>query len=191
MVRIYFTMAAVIFAGITNMLFTKTKLYKANNRPIDNYRSAWDGKRILGDNKTWTGFFSMVFFCVFFQVLLGLFCHIFSLEQYNDLFCCNDNTLGLNIVFGALVGFAYMLCELPNSFIKRRLNISAGKTGNGLLGFVFFIIDQTDSMLGVMLVLALFTDIGAWGYWQYVLYGMLMHVAINAILLLLKVRKNI
>ena len=84
-----------------------------------------------------------------------------------------------------------MIFELPNSFIKRRLNISAGKSGKGLIGIIFFVVDQTDSMLGVMFVLALFTDIGIWGYWQYVITGIFTHIVVNFILLMLKVRKNI
>lgn len=189
--RIYLTMGSLMLAGIANMLFTKTNLYKKHAFPIDGFRTAWDGKRIFGDNKTWIGFLSMVLFCIAFQMLCGLLCQLFSLEQHNDLFRCAGNTPALNLLFGFLIGFAYMLFELPNSFIKRRLNISPGKSGKGLLGVVFFVVDQADSMLGVMLVLALFTDIGFWGYWQYVLVGVFTHIAVNLILLLLKVRKNI
>lgn len=189
--KIFLTMGSLILAGIANMLFTKTRLYKKYAFPIDGFKNAWDGKRIFGDNKTWVGFVSMVIFCILFQTLCGLICYAFSLEQHNDLFRCAGNSLKLNLLFGFLIGFAYMLFELPNSFIKRRLNISSGKSGKGLIGIVFFVVDQTDSMLGVMLVLVLFTDIGFLGYWQYVLTGVFTHIAVNLLLVLLKVRKNI
>lgn len=189
--RIFLTMGPLMLAGITNMLFTKTNLYKMYKFPIDANKTAWDGRRIFGDNKTWIGFLSMVVFCTFFQLICGLLCYTLSLEQYNDLYRCRGNSVGLNLIFGALVGIAYMIFELPNSFIKRRLNISAGKSGKGLIGIIFFVVDQTDSMLGVMFVLALFTDIGIWGYWQYVITGIFTHIVVNFILLMLKVRKNI
>lgn len=180
-----------MFAGIANMLFTRTTLYKKHRYPIDGYKNAWDGKRIFGDNKTWIGFISMIIFSMLFQVICAWICSYFSINQYNDLFRCNGNTLGLNLVFGFLIGLTYMIFELPNSFIKRRINISSGKSGKGIVGCVFFVVDQADSMLGVMLILMLYTDIGFLGYWQYVITGLFVHIAVNFLLLLLKVRKNI
>lgn len=84
-----------------------------------------------------------------------------------------------------------MISELPNSFIKRRLNIDAGKTDSGIKGFLFFVIDQIDSLLGVMFVLFLFSDFSFWKYLGYVALGALTHISVNLILYLTKVRKNI
>jgi hypothetical protein len=48
-----------------------------------------------------------------------------------------------------------MLAELPNSFLKRQLGIGAGQAGRGVFGFVFYVIDQVDMLVGVWLVLSL------------------------------------
>jgi hypothetical protein len=80
-----------------------------------------------------------------------------------------------------------MISELPNSFIKRRLDITPGKTKN----IWSFIVDQFDSIIGVMLLLYIFSDISFIKYIIYVLVGGLTHVIINLILYLTKVRKNI
>ena len=189
--RIYLSMGSLMLAGIANMLFTKTKLYRKYRYPIDANRNARDGRRIFGPNKTWIGFCSMVVFSILFQLLCGLLCSVFSLEAYHDLYRCAGNSLGLNVVFGALIGAAYMLCELPNSFIKRRLGISSGEHGRGWIGILFFILDQIDSLLGVMLVLVLYTDIGAVGYVQYLAVGAFTHIGVNLLLRTLKVRKNL
>jgi len=39
----------------------------------------------------------------------------------------------LNALVGFALGFAYVLFELPNSFIKRRLDIAPGKQANNAL----------------------------------------------------------
>ena len=84
-----------------------------------------------------------------------------------------------------------MLCELPNSFIKRRLQIAPGRTGKGWIGIVFFLIDQIDSLVGVMLVLFLVADISLAKYFAYILLGALTHIAVNLLLYAIKVRRNI
>lgn len=172
------------------MLFTKTQLYKRLKLPIDFGRNMSDGKRIFGDNKTWIGFISMILFCSLFQVAGGMLCNNFRLNEMNDLYRCNDNNIVFSMCFGCLIGFIYMLCELPNSFIKRRLNIAPGTTKTGLVGAIFFIIDQIDSLVGVMFVLYLFSDFGLLKYVSYVCIGAATHIVINSLLYLMKVRKN-
>lgn len=184
-------MSPLIAGGIANMLFTKTALYRKYKMPMDGGRNWKDGKRIFGDNKTWIGFASMVVFCMIFQVLCGWVCDSFSWNAANDLYHSNPNTTWFNAWFGAVIGTVYMLCELPNSFLKRRLRIAPGRTGRGFLGIVFFLIDQIDSLVGVMLVLVLVADISARKYVAYVLLGALTHISVNLLLYALKVRKNI
>lgn len=56
--------------------------------------------------------------------------------------------------FGAMIGAAAELSELPNSFVKRRLSIDPGATARGIPGGVFFLWDQLDVLLGFWLVFA-------------------------------------
>lgn len=187
----YITMMPLILGGICNMLFTKSKLYKENNLPIDNYKMCKDGNRLLGDNKTWIGFYSMIVFCIICQVIWGIICKFCGITNLNEWYSLIPNTLLFNVYIGFLIGLSYVLFELPNSFIKRRLNISPGKTGKGLKGCLFFIIDQIDSLLGVFLVLVFFAKIGWLDYLRYLLLGFITHIAVNWILYSLRVRRNI
>ena len=150
-----------------------------------------DGRRVLGDNKTWIGFFSMIFFCTIFQVVFGFFCNRTNLNAHCDLYSIHENTVGLNLLFGSLMGVIYMLSELPNSFIKRRAGIPDGRTVPGWRGLFFFIFDQIDSLIGVMLLLYLVSDITLNKYLLYVLLGGLTHLIINLLLYWLKVRKHL
>jgi hypothetical protein len=56
--------------------------------------------------------------------------------------------------FGAALGAAAELAELPNSFVKRQLGIEPGETAQGGLAVVFYLWDQLDLLLGYWLVLA-------------------------------------
>ena len=187
----YLTMSPLIASGVANMLFTKTKFYKQYKSPIDNNKSLRDGKRILGDNKTWLGFLSMICFSMLFQVLCGAVSACLHIDKWNDFYLSNPNVMSMNILFGFFIGFAYMIFELPNSFIKRRLNIKPGQHGKGFIGKLFFVIDQFDSMIGVMLVLYLFTDISFLKMLGYIFVGAFTHLFINVVLRFLKVRKNL
>ena len=58
--------------------------------------------------------------------------------------------------FGAALGAAAELAELPNSFVKRRLGIEPGATARGRLSrAVFYLWDQLDLLVGYWLVLSL------------------------------------
>ncbi len=186
----YLTMSSVIVGGILNMVFTKTPLYRKHCSPIDRGRTLKDGKRLFGDNKTWTGFFSMIVFTCAAQIIKGLILSACGGEQLDEFYLRHENTPVYNMSIGAALGFIYMLFELPNSFIKRRIDIPPGKTVRGVRGAAFFIYDQIDSLIGVMLLLVLVSGI-SWGkYLLYILLGGVTHIAINLLLYLIKVRRN-
>lgn len=173
------------------MIFTKTSFYKKYKKPIDKGRVLKDGKRIFGDNKTWVGFISMIIFCIIFQLIWGILTLYTSLKTRNEMYVVFDNTLLFNILSGFLFGLAYMVCELPNSFIKRRLNIESGKTDKGLKGIVFFVIDQIDSLIGVFLVLMLLNRMTFLHFLLYLFVGAITHILVNLVLFKLKVRRNL
>ena len=188
----YATLMPVVIAGAANMVFTKTQLYRSHNSPIDGGKSFSDGKRIFGDNKTWAGFFGMTAATALAQILWGMLSAASeAIGSRNELYLSFDNTLLFNAAAGALFGLAYVLFELPNSFIKRRLDIQPGKTDRGLKGAVFFVIDQIDSLFGVVLILAFFSGLTFPQYIQYIILGAFTHIALNALLFTLKIRRNI
>ncbi len=185
----YITMLPVIAAGILNMVFVKTPLYARINRPIDNGRALRDGKRVFGDNKTWAGFFGMIVFAAAAQMLWGVAC--LGFPELCPLYSRFENTPQFNLAAGAAMGFAYVLFELPNSFVKRRLDIPSGKTVRGVKGAVFFVVDQVDSLFGVAAVFALLFPMSVWEYFAYILLGAATHIAVNSILYAVRIRKNL
>ena len=186
-IGMYITLMPVILAGILNMVFVKTPFYRKWKRPIDGGRVFRDGKRIFGDNKTWIGFFSMIAISIIMAVLWGLLCEIFNISHMNELYRFYRNEFWYNASVGAYFGASYMLFELPNSFIKRRMDIAPGKTTSK----IFLVIDQIDSLFGVMLILFFTSSIPVWKYFFYIFLGGFTHIAVNVVLYRLKIRKNL
>jgi hypothetical protein len=50
-----------------------------------------------------------------------------------------------------LLGCGYIAGELPNSFCKRQVGIGPGRSGEGMTGRVFWVVDQLDSLAGMLL----------------------------------------
>ena len=147
----------VIVGGILNMVFVKAPFLDNLKTPMDNGRILRDGKRLLGDNKTWKGFWGMIILTslsmLLFQTLaIGFdWANELSLFPFRNWFFPIDGLL-----YGAIWGFAYVLAELPNSYIKRRIDIAPGTNSTGFKGKLFLLIDQADSVIGCVLFMPLF-----------------------------------
>ena len=189
-VKMYVTLLSTIVAGIINSIFCKKNILISLKKPIDNNKKLKDGKRIFGDNKTWKGFIGHIFFNIVFTIIFGFIWKLTKLEHLNFFYISHNNTLQYNLLIGFLIGLFYALFELPNSFIKRRLNIEPGKNPKGLKKYFFIFLDQADSLFGICLVVWIFYPIGLLTYFLYVLVGAVTHLIINMLLYLLHLRKN-
>jgi hypothetical protein len=107
-------------------------------RPIDGGLT-WRGWRLLGDNKTWRGALVMTTGPVLATAGLHRF------QWYRRRLPVDANPWAL----GALLGLATVAGELPNSFLKRRLDIAPGAQRNAALT----IFDQADFVLTAALLL--------------------------------------
>jgi hypothetical protein len=186
----YITLAPAILSGILNMIWCKTGLLRLLKKPMDMGRNFTDGRRIFGDNKTWKGFLGYLVFNTIFSVIWGFVCSGAGIDHLNFFYVDHDNTILFNILTGFLIGCGYALFELPNSFLKRRLDITPGKTTSGFWKYFFVFLDQADSVFGCALVVWLFYDLGIGLYLLYVLVGALTHIILNVLLYLAKLRKN-
>jgi hypothetical protein len=124
----------LFIAGVIEAFLWKTSPFQALNVPI---QTDW-----FGANKKWRGLISLPIAMVVSVYLLN------SLEIIIPALSQQEISLSkLNLIeFGLLVGFIFNLAELPNSFIKRRLDIPPGDENNKL----FYFIDHMDSTYGVL-----------------------------------------
>jgi len=188
---LYITMFPVILAGVFNMLFLKIPFLKSYCRPIDGGKNWTDGKRIFGDSKSVLGFWLMTLFGGFMELFWGLLLQGLGETKRSLLYLYFENAPGFNFLIGMLFGFLYMLFELPNSFIKRRLSVSASEQGDRRRGLklIFFILDQIDSMLGIMLCLGILVHLTPVQTVLAIFLGGFTHVLVNCLLILFRVRK--
>lgn len=123
-------------AGILEAFLWKTSLFQPLNKPIQ--------RQWFGANKRWRGLVSLpltgaLSTCLFHYFEGHLFSQTAPLILFSNFDC---------LEYGLLVGFIFNLAELPNSFIKRRLNIPPGDESRKSV----FIIDHMDSTYGVLML---------------------------------------
>lgn len=186
----YSSMMPVILNGLLNMIFCKSNVMQGLQKPIDFGHKMKDGKRIFGDNKTWKGLIGYIIFGMITSVIWGYINNLCGINQYNYFYINHENTILYNILIGFLFGFVYAICELPNSFMKRRFGIQPGKSINGCMKIFFIFIDQVDSIVGCAFVVWAFYDIGIFVFGLYILFGFVSHLVLNMLLFVLKIRKN-
>lgn len=147
---LYLTLMPVILAGVANMIFCKSSLLDSVNQPIDAGRLLGDGRRLFGANKTWKGFWGMVVWGLLAQLVWAYFlAHQPDLEKLHLIYAHYPNKLAINFPLGILLGLAYVVFELPNSYLKRRLDILPGKTARDAWKYPFILLDQIDSLIGI------------------------------------------
>ncbi len=126
-------------------------LLKPPKRPLDGGATV-RGRRLFGDNKTWRGAVVIVAGVVVATVLL---------RQWD--WWWGELPSGLRdagpLLYGALLGLGVVLGELPNSLLKRQLDVPPGAQSNLLLT----IYDQADFVLVVWLLLL---PLWAMAWWQ-------------------------
>ena len=188
---LYITMFPVILAGVFNMLLLRIPFLKSRCRPIDSGKNWTDGKRIFGDSKSVLGFILMTVLAGILEIFWGFLLQGLGQNKRSLLYLYFENTPAFNFLIGMLFGFLYMLFELPNSFIKRRLSVSAAEQGDRRRGLklFFFILDQIDSMFGIMLCLGVLVHLRPAQTVFVIFLGGLTHVLVNCLLILFRVRK--
>lgn len=184
----------VMLAGTLNMIWCRLPCAKALARPLDAGKLLRDGKRLFGENKTWKGLVGMTVLGALAMAVCGGMCVLLPrLGAHNLIHAAHGSGLLLDLGVGALVGVCYSLCELPNSFIKRRFDVEPGKPytrGRGLKS-LFFLLDNSDSAFGCMLAICAVCGLGVREYLLGLLLGTAVHAPFNALLYAVKLRKNI
>jgi len=177
-------MVAFVFAGALQSAWLYSQTAKRFGQPIDGGR-LFRGQRIFGDNKTWRGFVVMVPATGFAFLLLGLLSHRESPASLWPI------ALWQYALLGCWAGFGFMIAELPNSFLKRQLNVEPGQTpkqswAKGLC----FLLDQIDSVVGALLAVALFVPVPIATWILLLVSGTVVHWLFNVVLFLTGAKKR-
>ena len=169
-----FLLAAFTLAGVAQTLWFAAPVSLRFAQPLDGGRR-WRGRRIFGENKTVRGFVVMIPATAAAFTLLGGMA---------------PGSIGLwplppagYATLGTLAGLGFMLGELPNSFVKRQLDIAPGHTTVTTAGHVIqFLVDRLDSALGMLAAVSLAVPT-AWATWVVVLvFGPFIHWSFSVLL---------
>ena len=154
--KVSYTLAPLLVGLAVHGLCIKFGLLSWLARPID-AGVTLRGRRLFGANKTYRGIFAVALGTAAGFVLQALLHHAGVARGVELLEYGSPVTIAL----GLAVGAAAMLSELPNSVIKRQLGIAPGAAGSGVVGAVFYVLDQVDMLLGVWLVLGMVIEVTA------------------------------
>jgi CDP-archaeol synthase len=135
----------VLGAPLLHAPVLRWDLVPALKRPLDGGRM-WRGRRILGDNKTWRGALCMTSGVVL--ATLALWQWGWWRDQLPD-----EINGSSPVLVGLLIGLGTVGGELPNSFLKRRLDIAPGARLRTLGGVALALLDQGDLVLGIWVCL--------------------------------------
>src|SRR5205085_3089626 len=143
------------------------------------------GRRLFGDNKMVRGFLVMAPATgVSFALLAALLSS--SPAGLTGLWPLSPGSYAL---LGLWAGAGFMAGELPNSFIKRQLDIAPGAAAQGGIARpFFFIVDRLDSITGMLLALSLLAPVPARVWMYLVLFGPALHWCFSLVLFHLKVK---
>ena len=134
--------------------------------PID-VGTRFAGAPLFGTKKTVRGLLTVAF-------LTALLAPHFALLFAGDS--------GRFLLSGLIVGCAYMLGELPNSFLKRRIGINEGVSETGSRGSVFMVIDHTDSVLAATLAIYFLEGASSEHLFAFFFVGTVAHVCVNILI---------
>ena len=158
----------LIISNIAHMFVVKRDHFSALNRPISS--------KLFGQNKTVRGF-----------VFVGLTTALLQLFTNRALY----GGFSLDaLVLGLSLGVMYMLSELPNSFMKRRLGIKSGeKPERG--AWLFTILDKSDSTLGVCATFTVYKGLPVLMFLKLFISAFCIHLVLSHILHLLRIKSSL
>lgn len=151
-VRVAWLAAAPTGGLLCHALVCRFRLFPRLAWPIDR-GLRFRGRRLIGDNKTFRGFVVvMVGTALFLGLQIALARHVEAIARlgfvdYRDL------TWWFH---GPIYGSGWVIAELPNSFIKRQIEIGPGQPGAGLVGGIFTVVDLVDGVFGLLASMCVF-----------------------------------
>lgn len=168
--------APLAFAGALHMVVVKKNVLQRLAIPIH--------ERWFGVSKTWRGMLFMPLFSILGFNLILAFSSVhaghlsFDINKYSS------------IELGLMLGLAYVIAELPNSFLKRRMGIPSGQLPQRNR-FFFVLADQLDSIIGCGLVYVVMVGMPLVTFICLIVIGIYIAFALKNILYHLGYKKTV
>jgi hypothetical protein len=179
-----FLVSAFSLAGAAQTAWFATPISRAFAIPLDGgFRLR--GRRLFGANKTVRGLVVMV------PAAAAAFALLAAAAEDAARAWLWPISLGSYAWLGAWAAVGFMAGELPNSLLKRQLDIAPGARPEGrgaALGH--FVLDRLDSGIGMLAALAFVVEV-PWLTWAYVLLvGPLVHWSFSVVMFRLGLKQR-
>ena len=172
--------APILIAGLAHVAVITLDLVPQLTRPIDAGRR-WRGRPLLGRNKTWRGFVVMP---AASAITIATQQRLAARSPRLAAIAPLVRGAPAPWIVGAICGAAYVVAELPNSFVKRRLGIAPG-TSAPRARTVQYIVDQLDSVVGCAIAIRMLYRIENVDAAASALLGAASHVAVERLMRML------
>ena len=176
-----FLLSAFVIAGAAQTAWFKSRHSRRVAWPLDGGLT-FRGRPLLGANKSVRGFVVMI------PATSAAFALMASLADTAALGLWPLPTAGY-AALGGLAALGFMAGELPNSFIKRQLDVAPGAGASTCGAWICqFIADRLDSGIGMLLALSLAVPT-PWLTWLFVLLaGPLLHWGFSVLMFQLGIK---
>lgn len=165
----YLFFIPLIIGNVLHMIIVKCNWFKGLAFPIS--------KRMFGNNKTYRGIIALPILTGFVALLSSFWFGTFETSLAYDAF----------VGFG--LGLAYILAELPNSYIKRKLGIANGEQSKKHKYLQYFT-DKADSLIGVLVFYFFAVSISFEAILYLFIIGITLHISISQLLVFIKIKKK-
>jgi CDP-2,3-bis-(O-geranylgeranyl)-sn-glycerol synthase len=183
--RALFIIVAFVLAGLAHSAWLGSRWSRPLSIPLDGGLRI-RGRRVFGENKTVRGFVVMIPAAAASFWALSILVSTMAPAAASGLWPISSRDYAL---LGAWAGLGFMLGELPNSFVKRQLDVPPGQPPRGrIAAVVSFLVDRLDSITGALIAITL-TAPTPWMTWLFViLIGPAIHLAFSVLLYRLGVK---
>jgi CDP-2,3-bis-(O-geranylgeranyl)-sn-glycerol synthase len=163
----------VIGAPLLHVWVLRGDLLRGLKRPLDGGRTFRD-RRLLGDNKTWRGALLMTSGVLLATLVLSLW------SWWWDRLPAGIHD-ARPVVYGLLLGLGVVVGELPNSVLKRQLDIAPGSQRSSWSGRAITLLDQGDLVIGIWVCLLPIHVLSVWEALLAFVVISAVHFAINLV----------
>lgn len=164
-----FLLAAFTLAGVAQTTWLALPQSRRFALPLDGGLRV-RGRRVFGANKTVRGLVVMIPASAAAFALLAAGVSLAEGARIWPL------SIAAHALLGGWAGLGFMAGELPNSFLKRQLDIAPGAAADGeVAAFAHFVLDRIDSGIGMLAALSFVVEVPALTWACVLLVGPFIH----------------
>ncbi|MBW2064359.1 MAG: CDP-archaeol synthase [Deltaproteobacteria bacterium] len=183
--QVLFFASPLLITAVAHGVIIKYDLLVPLKRPLD-LGLTFKDRRVFGENKTFRGLLIHLVFCCIGTLIQAWVQESGYVPRWVLLLDYGRHWF----ISGVLMGLGMTIGELPNSFVKRQLGIAPGERGKGLVGALFFVLDQVDLAIGIWAFLYLLVRPSVLLILWSIFLTLILHVGVSALGYVLEMRKT-